>query len=157
MGRSARLGQRQNAILRVEVTPLVKTPLPSFVRDLAALVVAFLACPIAVFGGANLGCVGNAGFEGNCAVTMVFISPLVLLLGGVIAGVLTRGWTGLLMTLIGVVGGMFAILVISNLMGRPVPPDIFTGFVATIWFSVPVTIGYAIGRVVTRLFAKRTS
>ena len=135
----------------------MKTPLPSFVRDLAALVVAFLACPISVFGGANLGCVGHAGFEGSCANTMIFVSPLILISGGAIAGLLTKGWTGLLMTLIGVVGGMFAILVISNIAGRPVPPDIFTGVIATIWFSVPISIGYGIGRVVARLFATRTS
>ena len=134
----------------------MKTPLPSFLRDLAALVVAFLACPISVFGGANLGCVGRAGFGGDCALTMVVVSPLVLIAGGAIAGLLTRGWTGLLMTLLGVVGGMFTILAISNLMGRPVPPDIFTGVIATVWFSVPVTIGYAIGRVIARLFATRT-
>jgi hypothetical protein len=134
----------------------VKT-LPSFARDLAALVVAFLACPISVFGGANLGCVGRAGFQGDCAVTMVFVSPLILLAGGAIAGLLTRGWTGLFATIVGVVIGMFAILVISNLMGRPVPPDIFTGVIATLWFSIPMTIGYAIGRVIARLFETRTS
>ena len=135
----------------------MKTPLPSFVRDLAALVAALLACPISVFGGANLGCVGRPGFQGDCAVTMVFISPLILLAGGVVAGLATKGWTGLLFTLIGAVAGMFVILAISNLAGRPVPPDIFTGVIATVWFSVPITIGYAIGRVVARLFATRTS
>ena len=135
----------------------MKTPLPSFVRDLVALVVAFVACPVSVFGGANLGCVGSPGFEGDCAMTMVFVSPLILIAAGLIAGVVTSGWTGLLWTLVGVVGGMVAILAISNLAGRPVPPDIFTGVVATIWFSVPTVIGYAIGRVVSRLFATRTS
>jgi hypothetical protein len=135
----------------------VKTPLPSFVRDLVALVVAFVACPVSVFGGANLGCVGSPGFSGECAITMVFVSPLVLIAAGMIAGLVTNGWTGLLWTLVGVVGGMVAILAISNLADRPVPPDIFTGVVATIWFSVPVTIGYAIGRVVSKLFATRTS
>jgi hypothetical protein len=125
------------------------------VRDVAALVVALLACPISVFGGANLGCVGRAGFEGDCAITMVFISPMILLGGGAIAGLLTRGWTGLLVTLVGVVAGMVTILVLSNLMGRPVPPDIFTGVIATIWFSVPTIIGYSIGRVIARLFATR--
>jgi hypothetical protein len=135
----------------------VKSSLPSFARDLAALVVALLACPISVFGGSNLGCVGHAGFQGDCAITMVFISPVILLAGGAIAGLLTRGWTGWLVTLVGVVSGMVTILVISNLMGRPVPPDIFTGVIATLWFSVPISIGYAIGRVITRLFATRTS
>ena len=135
----------------------MKTPVPSFVRDLIALLVAFVACPVSVFGGANVGCVGHAGFEGDCATTMVFVSPLILLAAGALAGFVTRGWTGLLVTLVGVVGGMFAILVISNLAGRPVPPDIFTGAIATVWFMVPMVIGYAIGRVLARLFATRTS
>jgi hypothetical protein len=133
------------------------TRIPSLARDLIALVVAFVACPVSVFGGANVGCVGRSGFEGDCAVTMVFISPLILLAGGAVAGLATRGWTGLLATLVGVVGGMSAILVISNFAGRPVPPDIFTGAVATVWFMVPMVIGYAIGRVVARLFATRAS
>lgn len=130
---------------------------PSMVRDLVALLVAAVACPVSVFGGANLGCVGHAGFEGECAATMVFMSPLILIFGGLVAGIATRGWTGLLVTLIGVVTGMFAILALSNLAGRPVPPDWFTGVVATIWFSVPMVIGYAIGRVLARLFATRAS
>ncbi|HEY5629557.1 MAG TPA: hypothetical protein VIR16_08610 [Candidatus Limnocylindrales bacterium] len=134
----------------------MKSRIPSFARDLVALVVAFVACPVSVFGGANLGCVGQAKFEGSCASTMVFISPLVLLAAGAVAGIATRGWTGLFATLVGVVGGMFAFLGISNLAGRPVPPDIFTGVVATVWFMGPVIIGYAIGRVLTRLVANRS-
>jgi len=135
----------------------LKTLVPSFVRDLIALVVAFVACPVSVFGGANVGCVGHAGFEGECAATMVFVSPLILLAAGAIAGLVTRGWTGLFATLVGVAGGMFAILLISNFVGRPVPPDIFTGAIATVWFMVPMVIGYAIGRVLARLFATRAS
>ena len=135
----------------------MKTPLPSMARDLIALVVAFVACPIAVFGGANVGCVGNTGLEGSCAVTMVFMSPLILLAAGVIAGLATRGWTGLFVTLVGVVLGMIAILAISNFAGRPVPPDIITGAVATIWFAGPVVLGYGIGRFVARLYASRAS
>lgn len=134
----------------------MKTRVPSIARDLIALVVAFVACPISVFGGANLGCVGSAKFEGSCATTMVFTSPLILMAAGLIAGLATRGWTGLFATLVGVVGGMFAILAISNLAGRPVPPDPITGVVATIWFSGPVMIGYAIARVIARLRATRS-
>lgn len=135
----------------------MKSPLPSLARDLIALVVALVACPVSVFGGANVGCVGRAGFEGDCALTMVFMSPLILILGGVLAGITTRGWTGLAVTLVGTVAGMFAILAISNLVGRPVPPDFFTGVIATVWFSAPITIGYAMGRVVVRLLATRAS
>lgn len=135
----------------------MKSPLPSIARDLIALLVALAACPVSVFGGANIGCVGRAGFEGDCALTMVFMSPLILILGGLVAGLSTRGWTGFAVTLVGTVAGMFAILAISNLVGRPVPPDIFTGVIATIWFSAPISIGYAIGRVVVRLVATRAS
>jgi hypothetical protein len=134
----------------------MKSPIPSLARDLVALVVAFVACPVSVFGGANVGCVGHAGFSGDCASAMVFLSPVILLAAGAIGGLATRGWTGLFAVLIGVVGGMFAILAISNLAGRPVPADLFTGVVATVWFTGPVMIGYAIGRVVARLFATRT-
>jgi hypothetical protein len=133
----------------------VKSPFPSPIRDLIALLAALVACPVSVFGGANIGCVGHAGFEGNCAVTMVFMSPLILIAGGLVAGLTTRGWTGLLATLVGTVAGMFAILAISNLAGNPVPPDIFTGVIATVWFSTPIIIGYAIGRVIVRLVAAR--
>ena len=134
----------------------MKSSIPSFVRDLIALIVAFVACPVSVFGGANLGCVGRPTFEGECATTMVFTSPLILLAAGTIAGLSTRGWTGLFVTLVGVVGGMFSILGISNLAGHSVPPDIFTGVVATVWFMGPVIIGYAIGRVIARLVEKRS-
>ena len=133
----------------------MKSSVPSFARDLIALGVALVACPVSVFGGANLGCVGQPRLEGTCASTMVFTSPLILLAAGAIAGIATRGWTGLFATLVGVTGGMFAILGISNLAGRPVPPDFFTGVVATVWFMGPVMIGYGIGRVVSRLLATR--
>ena len=133
----------------------MKVPAHPLMRDIIALVVAALACPISVFGGANLGCVGRASFEGDCASTMVGVSPLILIGAGIIAGVSSRGWTGLFVTLVGVATGMFVILAISNVVGRPVPPDLFTGVVATIWFSVPTMIGYGIGRVVNRLLATR--
>jgi hypothetical protein len=126
-------------------------------RDLLALVVVVLACPIAVFGGANLGCVGSASFNGACALTVIVASPLILLAGGIIAGISSRGWTGLLVSLVGMVIGMFLILGLSFVAGKPVPVDIFTGVVATFFFGIPVMIGYAIGRVIVRLFATRTS
>jgi hypothetical protein len=132
-------------------------PRHGLIRDLIAFVVVIIACPGAVFGGANLGCVGSAAFNGSCAVTVIFVSPLILLAGGAVAGIASRGWTGLLVTLIGMVLGMFAILGLSFLAGKPVPVDVFTGIVATFFFGIPTVIGYAIGRVLTRLFATRTS
>jgi hypothetical protein len=133
----------------------LKIALPSPVRDLVALVVAAIACPIAVFGGANLGCVGHTEFAGSCAVTVIFVSPLVLVIGGGIAGVVTRGWTGLLVTLVGMVIGMLAILFLSELAGQPVPLDWFSAMAASGFFGLPMVIGYGAGRLVMRLVAAR--
>jgi hypothetical protein len=135
----------------------VKSLLPSPVRDLIAFVVAVLACPIAVFGGANAGCVGHTDFSGSCALTVIFVSPLVLLIGGTIAGIATRGWTGLLVMLVGMVVGMTAILFASELAGQPVPLDWFSAIAATFFFGVPLVAGYGVGRLVMRLVAARAA
>jgi hypothetical protein len=127
----------------------------SLLRDLIAFVIVVIACPIAVFGGANLGCVGSSSFTGGCAVTVIFVSPLILMLGGAIAGVASRGWTGLMIVLIGTFFGMVLILVISVIAGKPVPVDLFSGIVATVFFGAPLAIGYGIGRVLWRLFDTR--
>jgi hypothetical protein len=126
-------------------------------RDLIALIVVAVACPVAVFGGANLGCVGSASFSGSCAMTVIVVSPLILLAGGAIAGISTRGWTGLLVAVVGMVIGMTTILALSMIAGKPVPLDIYSAVFATVFFGAPVVIGYAIGRVIWRLFATRTS
>jgi hypothetical protein len=133
----------------------LKIPLPSPVRDLIALVVVALACPIAVFGGANVGCVGHTDFGGTCALTVIFVSPLVLFIGGAIAGITTRGWTGLLVTLVGMVIGMTGILFLSELAGQPVPLDWFSAMVASGFFGGPIVVGYGAGRLVTRMRAAR--
>jgi hypothetical protein len=132
----------------------VDAPRYSQLRDLAAVVIAAVACPVAVFGGTNLGCVGQ-GFSSDCAMAAVAISPIMLLAAGVVAGVVTRGWTGLLMVFVGAVIGMTAILVLSFGVGDPVPIDPIAGLIATIWFSGPLAIGYGIGRVITRLVETR--
>jgi hypothetical protein len=123
-------------------------------RDLMAVVIAALACPVAVFGGTNVGCVGQ-GFNSDCAMNAIFISPLVLLAAGVATGVVTRGWTGMLLVFIGTVIGMTSILVVSYASGRPVPLDPISGLIATVWFLAPLTIGYGMGRLVWRMFASR--
>jgi hypothetical protein len=132
-------------------------PRYAMLRDVLALVVVAVACPIAVFGGANLGCVGSAEFSGSCAVTVIFVSPLILLIGGAIAGIASRGWTGLLVSLVGMVIGMYAILGLSIFAGKPVPIDLFSGILATFFFGIPIVIGYAIGRIITRLLTRRTA
>lgn len=126
----------------------------SRLRDLIAVVIAAVACPVAVFGGTNLGCVGQ-GFTSACVMSAIIISPLILLAAGIATGIVTRGWTGLLLVFIGTVIGMTSILVLSNIAGRSVPVDPISGFIAAVWFLAPLTIGYGIGRVIERLFATR--
>ena len=129
----------------------------SLLRDLAAIVVVALTCPISVFGGANLGCIGHAEFSGSCALTVIVVSPLILLLGGAVAGALTRGWTGLLWSLVGMVGGMFVILIISQIARDPVPVGLFEGAIASFFFGFPIVIGYGFARVLAKLLATRTA
>ncbi len=133
----------------------MKISLPNPVRDLIALVVVAFACPVAVFGGASLGCVGHTDFAGSCAVTVIFVSPLVLLIGGTIAGVTTHGWTGLLVTLAGMVIGMATILLLSELAGQPVPVDWFSAVAASGFFSLPIVAGYGAGRLARRVASTR--
>ena len=117
----------------------------SLLRDILALVIVAVACPVAVFGGSAAGCIGSGGFEFECALNGVWIAPLMLLAAGVVAGLITRGWTGLLIVFLGTVIGMTSILFLSNAVGRPVPVDLFSGVVATIWFLGPIVIGYGVG------------
>jgi hypothetical protein len=126
----------------------------SALRDWIALIVVAVACPLAVFGGTNIGCVGQS-FSASCVTAAVVISPMLLVIAGVGAGLITRGWTGLLMVGVGTVVGMFAILVLSYAAGRPVPVDWFSGVFATFWFMGPIVIGYGVGRLATRLWDRR--
>jgi hypothetical protein len=126
----------------------------SRLRDLVALGVVAVACPVALFGGSLVGCVGQ-GFSADCALNALFIAPFLLLAAGLVAGLVTRGWTGMLVAFIGVVMGMSTILVLSAGVGRPVPLDPISGLIATAWFLAPVTIGYGMGRLASRLLATR--
>lgn len=126
----------------------------SRLRDLAAVAIVAIACPLAFIVGVTVGCVGQ-GFSADCAMAAVFISPVLLLAAGLVAGLVTRGWTGLLLMYVGVVIGMSAILVYSFAVDRPVPFDPIAGFIATLWFLLPVVIGYGMGRLVSRLLATR--
>lgn len=129
-------------------------PRYSLLRDALALVVVAVACPAALFGGSMLGCVGQ-GFDPSCALNAIVISPILLLVGGVIAGLASRGWTGLLITFVGTVIGMSVILVLSFGIGEPVPVDPISGVIATVWFFAPVAIGYGAGRLVSQLYETR--
>ena len=128
----------------------------SQLRDLIAFAVVAIACPFAVFGGSAAGCIGAGGFEAECALNGVYIAPMILVVAGAVAGVITRGWTGLLIVLVATVVGMFSILLLSFVVGRPVPVDPVSAFIATVWFSGPIVIGYGIGRAIAHLLARRT-
>jgi hypothetical protein len=131
-------------------------PRYSLLRDLIALVVVAVACPAALFGGSMLGCVGQ-GFDASCALNAIVISPILLLAAGVVAGLSSRGWTGLLIVSVGTAIGMTGILVLSFGIGEPVPVDPISGVLASAWFFAPVAIGYGMGRLVWHLFERRAS
>jgi hypothetical protein len=119
-------------------------------RDWIALVIVFVAVPASVFGGMNIACVGQ-GLTPACGAVVVFASPLILLAAGVAAGFVTRGWTGLFVVGVGQIAGQVVIVVLSYWAGRPVPIDLWSGLIATVWFGVPIAIGYALGRGMARL------
>ena len=123
-------------------------------RDWIALALVFVAVPASVFGGMNLACVGQ-GLTAACQADAVFVSPLLLLAAGVAAGLITRGWTGLFVVGVGQIAGQVAIVVLSYLAGRPVPIDLWSGIIATVYFGVPVAVGYGLGRGISRLTARR--
>lgn len=128
----------------------------SVMRDWVALVIILVAVPMSVFGGVNVACVGQ-GVSQGCAPQVVFLSPMVLLISGVLAGVITRGWTGLFVVGVGQIAGQVVIVALSYVAGRPVPIDLFSGIVATIWFGAPIAIGYGTSRLVSRIAVRRRS
>ena len=46
----------------------------------------------------------------------------------------------------GQIAGQVVILVMSYVAGRPVPIDPFNAIIATLWFGVPIAIGYGLAR-----------
>lgn len=114
-------------------------------RDWIALAIILVVVPLSVFGGTNIGCIGQ-GVTQSCAAQAVFLSPLLLVVAGLIAGLITSGWTGLFVVGVGQIAGQVVIVAMSYLAGRPVPIDLFSGIVATIWFGAPIAIGYGLAR-----------
>ncbi len=119
-------------------------------RDWIALVLVLVVVPLSVFGGTNIGCIGQ-GVSQACAPQAVFISPLLLMIAGVIAGLITSGWTGLLVVGFGQIAGQVVVLAMSYLGDRPVPIDPFNAIIATLWFGVPIAIGYGLARLGSRI------
>jgi hypothetical protein len=123
------------------------------IRRIVAFVAIVAACPAALFGGALAGCAAQ-GFSPDCALSGILISPPLLLAAGVLAGVLTRGWSGLLLVAVGVVVGMVVLYVIAVATGSVLPFDPVQGLIAAIWFLGPVAAGYGIARAGARLIAR---
>jgi len=119
-------------------------------RTVAAIVIVTAACPTALFGSGFAGCAGR-GFNSDCAYTGAFLSPILLILSGIVAALLVRGLRGYAAVVAGVVLGMVAIFAISALAGTILPFDLITGIVWTLWFLAPVTLGFVIGAVGTWL------
>ena len=117
----------------------------SVLRDWIALVIIAFSVPLAVLGGTNIACVGQ-GFSSDCALSAVVISPMLLVIAGVVAGLITRGWTGLFVVGVGQVAGQVAIVALAYAAGRPVPIDWFSAVVATVWFCAPIAMGYGLAR-----------
>ena len=122
----------------------------SLLRDITAFLIVAAACPIALFGGSMLGCIGQ-GFNAQCATSAIGISPVILMLAGAAAGFISRGWTGLLIGFLGNLAGMVFILVLSFGVDDPVPLDPISGIIAMVWFGFPSLAGYGIGYVIWRL------
>lgn len=128
----------------------MQLPRSTLLRDVIALLLIVVACPVALYGGSLAGCVGQ-GFTSACAMSAIFIAPVLLLGAGGVAGFVTRGWRGLGVLFVGVLIGMATILVLTMISGRSVPLDPISGFIATVWFGFPVMVGYAGARLVSNL------
>jgi hypothetical protein len=131
----------------------VEIGLGTLVRRLAALLIVAVACPVALFGGALLGC-ATRGLSASCAIDGILVSPVLLVGAGLGASLLASGRTGLGFVLLGVLVGMVAIPVLASVAGNPVPIDPVQGVIATIWFTPPVLIGHGVGRGLARLRAR---
>ena len=125
-----------------------------WLRDVIAYVIVAVACPLALFFGSMLDCVVQ-GFEPKCAQAAIGIAPLLLFMSGVVAGLVTRGWTGLLFGFLGTITGMVVILGLSFGVNEAVPLDPFSAIIATAWFGVPTVTGYGVGRLISRLIERR--
>lgn len=125
-----------------------------WLRDVVAFTIVAVACPLALFFGSMADCMVQ-GFEPKCAQAAFGIAPMLLFAAGVVAGLVTSGWTGLLFGFLGTIVGMIVILVISFEVSEPLPLDPFTGIIATFWFGVPTVTGYGVGRVISRLWEMR--
>ncbi len=114
-------------------------------RHVATVVVIALGLPVAMFTGVNLSC-ASGGMSPSCAGTGLLLTPLLLLVSGVVAAFLARGLVGFLLGAVGIAAGMLLLWVIAAFRGTFIPLDPAQAVIATIWFGLPSVIGYSIGR-----------
>jgi hypothetical protein len=123
----------------------LQTARNTVLRDWIALVLILVVVPVSVFGGTNVACIGQ-GIGQACPPQSALFSPALLMAAGLVAGLITSGWTGLFVVGVGQIAGQVVIVAVSYLAGRPVPIDLFSGMMATIWFGAPIAIGYGLAR-----------
>ncbi len=125
-------------------------------RDWIAMILILFAVPLSVFGGTNIACVGQ-GLSQDCSYVGLLLSPLLLIVAGVAAGLITSGWTGLFVVGTGQIAGQVVIVVMAYLAGRPdaVVIDWFSAITATVFFGAPIAIGYALARGASFLVDRR--
>jgi hypothetical protein len=116
-------------------------------RNLVAFILVIVACPASLYVTVALGCAA-LGYTGQCAMDSALLSPIVLLAAGFTAGLLTRGWTGLAIVVVGVVIGMFLLLFVAVALDHPVPIDPISATIGAIWFLTPTLFSYGVGRAV---------
>jgi hypothetical protein len=114
-------------------------------RHIATVVVIALGVPIALFAGVNLSCAGT-GMSPQCAGEGLLLSPLLLLVSGVIAAFFARGPLGFVLGAIGIAIGMVLLWIVAAVQGTTIPIDPAQALVATIWFGLPSVIGYSVTR-----------
>ena len=114
-------------------------------RHVATVVVIALGVPVALFSGVSLSCTAG-GMSPSCAGDGLLLSPLLLLVSGIIAAFLARGLVGFLLGAVGIATGMTVLWVIGAIRGTFIPLDPAQAVIATIWFGLPSMLGYTLGR-----------
>lgn len=124
-------------------------------RRVATIVVIAMGVPIALFAGVNLSCTAN-GMSPSCAGDGLLLTPLLLLISGLIAAFLARGLIGFMLGAIGIAVGMLLLWIIAAFRGTFLPLDPAQAVLATIWFGLPSVAGYMLGRIGIWAFGKLT-
>jgi hypothetical protein len=124
----------------------------TWVRDIAALVLVAVACPVAFYGGVRMSCTADTT---DCAFRgAAVIAPLILAAAGALAGLFTKGWPGLGFMVVGVIAGLASVPFLAAAAGNPVPIDPFSPIFAFFLCMPPVALGYGIARGLARLVGR---